>query len=171
MRCPQRSASAGRIKIRWRHPAFAKATADEADATAPRILLRFQRDEAAAALTPDADQNLFVRLQFLADGNQIFRVFHRLLVHFLDHVAFAQASFCGGRSASMSAITAPLNVLWKIKRGADVLGDIRYRHAAEHSCFFRLRGFFRRCLGALVSSTGRHLGKLDVERFASDLRD
>src|SRR5439155_12369589 len=68
-----------------------------ADPTAQRTLLRFQRDEAAAALAPDADQNLFVRLQFLADGNQVLRVLDRLLVHFLDHVAFTQASFCGGR--------------------------------------------------------------------------
>src|SRR5882724_1286437 len=68
-----------------------------ADTTAQRTLLWFQRNEAAAALAPDADQNLFVRLQFLADGHQILRVLDRLLVYFLDHVAFAQASFCGGR--------------------------------------------------------------------------
>src|ERR1700756_553902 len=75
-------------------------TAHRAAATTPRFdltLLWFQRNEAAAALAPDADQNLFLRLQFLADGHQVLRVLDRLLVYFLDHVAFAQASFCSGR--------------------------------------------------------------------------
>src|SRR3982751_6699469 len=51
-------------------------------------LLRFQRHEAAAALTIDAHQNLFCWFQFLADGDQVFRTFNGLLVHFLDYVAF-----------------------------------------------------------------------------------
>ena len=50
-----------------------------ADTIAQRTLLWFQRNEAAAALAPDADQNLFVRLQSFADGNQVLRVFDRLL--------------------------------------------------------------------------------------------
>src|SRR5206468_3139937 len=60
-------------------------------------LLWFQRDEAAAALAPNAYQNLFVRLQFFADGDQLLCISDRLLVHFLNHVAFTQPSFCGRR--------------------------------------------------------------------------
>ena len=49
-------------------------------------LLRFQRDVTTAALTVNAHQNFLVRLQLLADRNQIFRVFDGLLVHFLNLV-------------------------------------------------------------------------------------
>src|SRR2546423_317624 len=87
-RRPQRSLSCSeRWEIRW-----------ETDTTAGwRTLLRFERDKAAAALAPNAYQNLFVRLQLFADGHQLLRISDGLLVHFLDHVAFAQTSFCGRR--------------------------------------------------------------------------
>src|SRR5581483_1568764 len=60
-------------------------------------LLRFQRYVTAAALAVDAYQNLFVRFQFFANGHQILCISDRLLVHLLDHVPLAQASFSSSR--------------------------------------------------------------------------
>ena len=125
-------------------------------------LFRFQRDVTAAALTINTHQNFIVRLQLFAKRNQIFRAFDGLLVHFLNHVAFAQTCFRSWRLRIDVGNHGTLNLLWKIKRSANVRGDVRHPNATEHSCFFRLRGFFRRRLGVLVSSAGRHLGKLDL---------
>jgi len=49
-----------------------------ADATAIP-LFPFQREVTTAALTVNAHQNFLVKLQLLADRNQIFRVFEGLL--------------------------------------------------------------------------------------------
>src|SRR6266446_5547306 len=51
----------------------------------------------AAGVPLDAAQNLFVRLQSFANSHRVLRIFHRLFIYFLDHVTFAQASFCGWR--------------------------------------------------------------------------
>ena len=55
----------------------------------------------------DADENLFVRLQFFAGGDQILRILNWLLVHFLNQVTFAQPNFSSRASSSISAITTP----------------------------------------------------------------
>src|SRR5215831_13864329 len=59
-------------------------------------LFSVQRDVTTPSLAVDAYEDFLVRLYFLADRNQIFRAFHRLLVHFLDHIAFAKTIFSGG---------------------------------------------------------------------------
>src|SRR5262245_59940097 len=121
-------------------------TAHRAVATKPTFgltSLLLQRDVATSALAVDAYQDFFVRLQFLADRKQIFRAFRGLLVHFLDHVTFAQTSFRGRRLLIDVGNYRTLNLIWEIKRGADIIGDVRYRHSPEHCSFFRLRGFFR----------------------------
>src|SRR5437763_10451760 len=96
-------------------------------------LLGFQSDVTAAALAVDAQQNFFVSLQFLADGDQILRVLDRLLVHFLDHVALAQTSLSSRRVGINFCDHGTLNVLWKIQRRANVFGDIGYRNSTENS--------------------------------------
>jgi len=89
-----------------------------------RHLLCFQRDVATSALAVGADQNFLVRLQLLADRKQIFCASNELLVHFLDYVTFMQTSFRGRRLRIDVGNYRSLNLLWKIKRGADVIGDV-----------------------------------------------
>jgi len=85
-------------------------------------LFLFQSDVAAAALAIDAHQNFFVWFQFLAERDEVFRIFNRLLVRFLDHVAFAQAGLRGGRCRVELDDDGSLNFLWQIQRGAQVVG-------------------------------------------------
>src|SRR6266403_2820394 len=90
-------------------------------------LLRFQRNVTAPALAVDAQQNFFVRLQFLTDGDEILCVFDRLLIYFLDHVSLTQTSFASRRVGINFCDHGTLNVLWKIQRRANVAGDVSYR--------------------------------------------
>src|SRR5438445_5347462 len=128
-------------------------------------LLRFQRDVTAAALAVDAQQNFFVRLQFLTDGDEILCVFDRLLIYFLDHVSLTQTSFASRRVGINFCDYGTLNVLWKIQRRANVAGDVSYRDSTENSSFLRLRVFFGRCFGTFLGRARRHLSKLYIERF------
>jgi hypothetical protein len=115
------------------------------------LLLRFQCDVAAAALPIDAQQNFFVGLQFFADGDEILGVLDRLLIHFLDHVPLAQTSFASWRVGINFRDHGTLNVLWKIQRRANVVGDISYRDSTENSSFLRLRAFFGRRFGTFTA--------------------
>src|SRR4029453_8783738 len=128
-------------------------------------LLRFQRDVAAAALAIDAQQNLFVSLQFLADADQILRVLDWLLIHFLDHVSLTQTSLSSRRVRINFCDRGALNVFWKIQRRANVVGDISYRDSTENSSFLRLRAFFGGRCGTFFGRARRHLSKLYIERF------
>src|SRR5689334_21652233 len=94
--------TSGRRECFWTFDLSDRALADEPTASPTgktpvlRYLLRFQRNEAAAALAPNANENLLGCLQSFADGHQVLRISYGLLVHFLNHVAFAQPSFCDG---------------------------------------------------------------------------
>src|SRR5206468_7148730 len=80
--------------------------------------------------------------------------------------SFAQTSFSRGRVCINFCDHCPLNVLWKIQRGANVIGDIRHCDATKHSRFLRLRTFFRRRFGtSFLGHPGRHLSKLNIEHF------
>src|SRR5438094_8564825 len=117
--------------------------------------LWFQRNVTAAALAVDAQQNFFVRLQFLSDGDEILCVFDRLLIYFLDHVSLTQTSFASRRVGINFCDYGTLNVLWKIQRRAHVAGDVSYRDSTENRSLLRLRVLFGSCFGPFLGPTSR----------------
>src|SRR5438552_18368564 len=101
--------------------------------------LGFQCDVTAAALAVDAQQNLVGRFQILADCNQIIRSSNRLLVDLLDHVALAQTSFSSRRVGIDFCDDGSVDVLRKVQRRTDVVGDIGDCDSTENGGLLRDR--------------------------------
>ena len=132
------------LRPAWQNPQLARPPL-------PRILFWFQRDVAAAALAIDADQNLFVRLQFFAGGDQILRILNWLLVHFLNHVAFAQPNFSSrgvginfcdhGSLDARRSLPVPLRELANLFRGFPHKDfNVPLRSRPREGCRARSRG-------------------------------